>query len=851
MTRKIFATTALPYANGSFHIGHIMEYIQADIWVRFQRMQGHEVHFVCADDAHGAPIMLKAEAEGITAEQLVGRIAAERKKYLDGFHIEFDNWHSTHSPENTELSQDIYRKLKAAGLIYTKSIEQFYDPVKQMFLADRYIKGECPKCNAKDQYGDACEVCGAVYAPTDLRNPYSTLTGAQPVMKSSEHYFFKLSDDQCKDFIREWLDLPGRLQPQVANKAREWLEGEGDKSLGDWDISRDAPYFGIPIPDAPGKYFYVWLDAPIGYLASFKNYCAKKDIDFDKFLADPESEQIHFIGKDIIYFHTLFWPAMLKFAGYKVPDRVNVHGFITVSGEKMSKSRGTGIDPLRYLDVGMNPEWLRYYIAAKLNASVEDIDFNPDDFMARVNSDLVGKYVNIGSRIASFLDKVLNEINGQRYELSDDVEVDPNDASKVSRDALNQIYEAKESLAALYENREFGKAVREIMALADLANQFIDGQRPWALAKEDKNKRQLAGVCYIGLEMFRVLSIYLKPILPSTTKQVEDFLGLENIQNWNDASRNSELAKTTIVVKQYKYLMTRVEEKQLDALFEVEAKLPSPSGRGAGGEGARRFPDIPADLRVFARKLRESQTDTEQLLWGLLRDKRLGGAKFRRQHPVEPYVLDFYCHEAKLAIELDGGGHAEQTARDKKRDDDIAAKGIETLRVWNNQMLGETESVLQAIWNKLAEKGVIKEMNEPNVKNAPSPPTPLPEGEGGKAKPIATSEGSHTITIDDFAKIDLRIAKIVNAEHVEGADKLLRLTLDVGALGTKQVFAGIKSAYDPATLVGRMTVMVANLAPRKMKFGMSEGMVLAASGDTPGLFILSPDSGAEPGMKVK
>ena len=377
MKRRIFVTTALPYANGSFHIGHIMEYIQADIWVRFQRMQGNEVHFVCADDAHGAPIMLKADAEGITPEQLVTRIGAERKKYLDGFHIAFDNWHSTHSPENTELSQDIYRKLKAAGLIYTKAVEQFYDPVKRMFLADRYIKGECPKCGAKDQYGDACEVCGAVYAPTDLKNPYSTLSGAKPVMKSSEHYFFKLSDAKCVEFLRKWIDEPARLQPQVANKAKEWLEGKGDKALGDWDISRDAPYFGIPIPDAPGKYFYVWLDAPVGYLASFKNYCVKNGIDFEKFLADPETEQIHFIGKDIIYFHTLFWPAMLKFAGqpYKVPDNIYVHGFITVSGEKMSKSRGTGISPLRYLDIGMNPEWLRYYIAAKLNASVEDIDF--------------------------------------------------------------------------------------------------------------------------------------------------------------------------------------------------------------------------------------------------------------------------------------------------------------------------------------------------------------------------------------------------------------------------------------------------------------------------------------------
>src|SRR5476649_2679383 len=406
MKRKLFVTTALPYANGSFHIGHIMEYIQADIWVRFQRMQGNTVHFVCADDAHGAPIMLKAEAEGITPEQLVTRIGAERKKYLDGFHIGFDNWHSTDSPENTELSQDIYRKLKVAGLIYTKPVEQFYDPVKGMFLADRYIKGECPKCGAKDQYGDACENCSSVYSPTDLKNPYSTLSGAAPVLKTSEHYFFRLSDSKCVSFLRDWIG-GDRLQSQVANKAKEWLEGKEDKALGDWDISRDAPYFGIPIPDAPGKYFYVWLDAPIGYLASFKNYCAKKGIDFEGFLADPQTEQIHFIGKDIIYFHTLFWPAMLKFAGkpYKVPDNVYVHGFITVSGAKMSKSRGTGISPLRYLETGRNPEWLRYYIAGKLNGNVEDIDFNPDDFIARVNSDLIGKYVNIASRAANFITK--------------------------------------------------------------------------------------------------------------------------------------------------------------------------------------------------------------------------------------------------------------------------------------------------------------------------------------------------------------------------------------------------------------------------------------------------------------
>src|SRR5471032_56142 len=407
MPRKIFVTTALPYANGPLHIGHIMEYIQADTWVRFQRMQGHELYFIGADDAHGAPIMLKAEAEGITPAELVARIAAGRPQYLKGFHIAFDNWYSTDSPENVELSQDVYRRLRHAGLIYSKPIEQFYYPLKGMFLADRYIKGECPNCHAAGQYADACEVCSIVNAPADLLHPYSTLTGAVPVLKTSEHFFFKLSDPQCVAFLRAWLEEPGRLQPQVVNKAREWLDGSGEKALGDWDISRDAPYFGIEIPDAPGKYFYVWLDAPVGYLASLKNYCARVGINFEQYLATPELEQIHFIGKDIIYFHTLFWPALLKFAGapYKVPDHVYVHGFITVSGEKMSKSRGTWISPLRYLEIGMNPDWLRYYISAKLNSNVEDLDFNPDYFMARVNSDLIGKYVNIASRAASFITK--------------------------------------------------------------------------------------------------------------------------------------------------------------------------------------------------------------------------------------------------------------------------------------------------------------------------------------------------------------------------------------------------------------------------------------------------------------
>jgi methionyl-tRNA synthetase len=475
MSRTLFVTTALPYANGSFHIGHIMEYIQADIWVRAMRMAGHTVHFVGADDTHGAPIMLKAEAEGITPKQLVERIGAERPQYLKGFQIEFDHWHSTDSTENVELSQDIYRQLRAAGLINTREIEQFYDPVKGMFLADRYIKGECPKCHSKDQYGDSCEVCGAVYAPTDLIEPYSTLTKARPILKTSEHYFFQLSDPRCIEFLQKWTtgsNAQGNkhLQAEVLAKTREWL-GNGDEkaNLGDWDISRDAPYFGIEIPDAPGKYFYVWLDAPVGYLASLKSYCTKIGLDFDTLL-DPNgtTEQVHFIGKDIVYFHALFWPATLQFSGRKTPDQLNVHGFITVSGEKMSKSRGTGISPLRYLELGMNAEWMRYYIAAKLNARVEDIDFNPDDFIARVNSDLVGKYINIASRAANFISKYFD---GQLAY--------PDDAALLGANWA----QAADRIRADLEAREYGRAIREIMAHADQINQTFDAAQPWLIAK--------------------------------------------------------------------------------------------------------------------------------------------------------------------------------------------------------------------------------------------------------------------------------------------------------------------------------------------------------------------------------
>jgi methionyl-tRNA synthetase len=672
MPRKLFVTTALPYANGAFHIGHIMEYIQADIWVRFQRMQGHDVIFAGADDSHGAPIMLAAEKAGKTPEQFIEEVQRGRKPYLDGFHIAHDNWHSTHSAENTERSQDIFRRLKKRGLIYTKPVEQFYDPVKGMYLADRYVKGECPNCGAKDQYGDACENCSTVYSATALKNPYSSLSGARPELRTSEHYFFKLSDEGCVAFLREWLATPGRLQPQVLNKALEWIDGEGEKALGDWDISRDAPYFGIRVPDiAEEKYLYVWLDAPIGYLASLQNYCAKHGLDWQQVLA--EREQIHFIGKDITYFHTLFWPAMLKFAGapYKEPDHVYAHGFIQVSGEKMSKSRGTGIDPLRYLQLGMNAEWLRYYIAAKLNAAVEDLDFNPDDFIARVNSDLIGKYINIASRAAGFVSK---KFGGKPAPLG---------ANPVLRDIAG----AAAEIAQGYDEREFGKALRRIMELADQVNAYVDAKKPWDLAKAAGKEAELHEVCTVSLEAFRMLTLYLKPVLPALAARAEKFLNIPALA-WRDVAGGLSPDKA---INAYQHLMTRVEEKQLDALFDIQ-------------------PAVEAK---------------------------------------------------KEAIVTDG-----------------------------------------------------------------------------------------TISIDDFNKLDLRVAKIANAEHVEGADKLLKLTLDLGGT-TRTVFAGIKSAYAPEQLVGQLAVVVANLAPRKMKFGVSEGMVLAASGEGPGIFLVSPASGAQPGMRVK
>ncbi len=693
MSRTIFATTALPYANAPFHIGHMMEYIQADTWVRFQRMRGAEVNFVCADDAHGAPIMIAAEKAGLTPQQFVANIAAGRKPYLDGFHIAFDNWSSTDAPENHELAREIYRALRKNELIDVREVEQFFDPEKGMFLPDRFIKGTCPNCGTPDQYGDNCESCGAVYAPTELKNPYSALSGATPVLKTSEHFFFRLSDPRCVEFLESWTQ-DGRLQPEVANKVKEWFKRDdtGKAGLGDWDISREAPYFGIEIPDAPGKYFYVWLDAPVGYLASLKNLFSKTGADFDAYLARPDLEQVHFIGKDIVTFHTLFWPAMLHFSGKhqadgtyvprKTPDKVFVHGFLTVNnGEKMSKSRGTGISPLKYLELGLNAEWLRYYLAAKLSSRVEDIDFNPDDFTARVNSDLVGKYINIASRAAGFLAKrFANQLSG--------------DLGVEGRVLLDGLRAHADAIAELYEEREFAKALREVMALADRVNGYVDQNKPWELAKQAGMDAALHDVCSVCIEAFRLLTLYLKPVLPALAVQVEAFLQIEPLQ-WADSAR----ALGHHRIAPYTHLMQRVDPKLLDALFEP---------------------------------------------------------------PPEP------------VIEL-----------------------------------------------------------------------PPPGGEA-IAPPISA---------DEFFKVDLRIALIVKAEAVEGSTKLLRLTLDVGEGKPRNVFSGIAANYKPEQLTGKLTVMVANLAPRKMKFGLSEGMVLAASDAdeqaSTGVYVLEPFPGAVPGMRVR
>ncbi len=682
--RNLFVTTALPYANGAFHIGHIMEYIQADIWVRHERMSGNRVHFVGADDVHGAPIMIAAQKRGITPQAFVAEIAAGRKQYLDGFHISFDHWHSTDAPENHELSQEVYRRLKAAGLIYTKEIEQFYDTSKNMFLADRFIKGTCPRCGAPDQYGDNCEKCSAVYSPTEVVNPYSTLSGTTPVLKKSTHYFFRLSDPKCVEFLRAWTQGNGRdgqprVQAEVLAKDSEWLGPDGN--LADWDISRDEPYFGIAIPDAPGKYFYVWLDAPVGYYASFKAYCDKNGLNFEEELQKENTEQIHFIGKDIIYFHTLFWPAMLHFSGkpFRVPDHVNVHGFMTVNGQKMSKSRGTGISPLQYLELGMNAEWLRYYLAAKMNSRVEDVDFTKSDFAQRVNSDLIGKYVNIASRSAGF---IVKKFGGK---IADDAMNDP---------ILTAIRARATEVRACYELREYARAMRIVMELADTINEFVDREKPWELSKDPARAADLQRVSSIALEGFRMLTLMLKPVLPATAERVEAFLSIAPM-NWDDMDKPLSSAN---LVQPFKHLMQRVDmEKQLDVL--VPEKAPEPE-------------------------------------------------------PVLP---------------------------------------------------------------------------------------------GGEA--IAPE-----CTIDDFTKCDLRVAKIVRCQAVEGSTKLLQLTLDVGEGRERNVFSGIQSAYKPEDIEGRLVIMIANLAPRKMRFGVSEGMVLCASDAKDkglGLFLLSPDCGAVPGMRIR
>ncbi len=668
--RKILVTSALPYANGPIHLGHLVEYIQTDIWSRFQKQKGHECYFVCADDTHGTPIMLRADAEGITPEELIARVQKEHLADFSDFGIIFDNYHSTHSQENKELSALIYQRLKEAGHIDSAEISQAYDPVKKMFLPDRFIKGQCPKCKAPDQYGDSCEVCGATYSPTELINAVSVISGEKPIEKKSLHYFFKLAD--FTEMLKEWT-AANHLQPEVTNKLSEWLE----HGLQKWDISRDAPYFGFEIPDAPGKYFYVWLDAPIGYMASFKNLCDKTSLNFDEFWGkDSTAELYHFIGKDIIYFHALFWPAMLSGADFRTPSAIFAHGFLTVNGEKMSKSRGTFIKARTYLE-HLNPEYLRYYFAAKLNAGIDDIDLSFDDFTQRVNSDLIGKVVNIASRCSGFIKK---RFSGKLSATCSEPEL------------FQEFIAANQQIASLYEQREFGKAMREIMALADKANQYIDEKKPWLIAKEEDKDTELHEVCSMGINLFRLLITYLKPVLPTLSRNAENFLNIDD-QLWPKEQTTPLLDHS---INPFKPLMTRVEKEKIDAVVEASKE-----------------------------DLSKDQT-------------------------------------------------------------------------------------------------TIK-----------------------KFEPIA-----ETIEFDDFAKIDLRIAKIIKAEHVEGADKLLQLTVDIGD-ETRNIFAGIKSAYAPEDLEGRLTVVVANLKPRKMRFGISEGMVLAAGPGGKDLWVLSPDEGAKAGMKVK
>ncbi len=677
--RKILVTSALPYANGSIHLGHLLEYIQTDIWVRFQKSRGEHCTYVCADDAHGTAIMLKAEQQGITPEQLIAQISTEHQADFADFNVGFDNYHSTHSEENREFSSLIYTRCKEAGHISSRTITQAYDPEKQLFLADRFIKGSCPKCKAEDQYGDNCEACGATYSPAELIDPRSAISGATPIDKQSEHFFFKLPD--FTEMLKQWT-RSGTLQDEIANKLSEWLDG----GLQEWDISRDAPYFGFEIPDQPGKYFYVWLDAPIGYMASFKNLCDKTPgLEFDDYWnSDSRTELYHFIGKDIINFHGLFWPAMLSCSGFRTPSAIYAHGFLTVNGKKMSKSRGTFIKARTYLD-HLNPEYLRYYFAAKLNNRVEDLDLNLDDFLLRVNADLIGKVVNIASRSAGFITK---KFDGY---LS---------ASCAEPDLVRSFIDAGADIATLYENREFSKAIKTVMALADQANEYIHHQEPWVLAKQAGKESAVQDVCSVGINLFRILMVYLKPVLPQMCAEAERFLNDD--LNWDALER----VLLDHQINKFKPLMTRVEQDHLDALI-ADSKEAIADAVSTDTAVAPASPDSP-----------------------LLKD------------PIEAQI-----------------------------------------------------------------------------------------------------------EYPDFAKLDLRIARIAKAEHVKGADKLLQLTLDLGG-ETRNVFAGIKSAYAPEELEGKMTVMVANLAPRKMKFGLSEGMVLAAGPGGKELWILEPHAGAQPGMRV-
>lgn len=673
--RKILVTSALPYANGPIHLGHLVEYIQTDIWVRFQKQRGHQCTYVCADDAHGTPIMLKADQMGITPQELIDKVSEEHQRDFSGFMVGFDNYYSTHSEENKHFASTIYTALRDGGHIAKKTITQAYDPEKEMFLPDRFVKGECPKCGEPDQYGDSCEKCGATYSPVELKNAYSAVSGAKPIEKESEHYFFKLGD--FEEFLRGWVNEC--VQEQMIHKLNEWFES----GLQNWDISRDAPYWGFEIPDAPGKYFYVWLDAPIGYMASFKNWCDKNGVDFDEYWSESSNAELyHFIGKDIAYFHTLFWPAMLEGAGFRKPTKVFCHGFLTVDGQKMSKSRGTFIMAETYLN-HLRPEYLRYYFAAKLSSGIDDIDLNLEDFRMRVNADLVNKVVNIASRCAGFIKKKSDGVM----------------ATELAEPALyHEAVAAGESIAAAYENREYGKAMREIMAIADKANQYIDAAEPWVLAKQEGKEKDVQDCCSLGINLFRVIVTYLAPVLPKVAEDAQAFLNLDSME-WN--SIEQPLLGHTI--NKFKPLMQRVEEDKINAIIE------------------------------------------------------------------------------------------------------------------------ETKEALAAV----------------AAQAAPKPTGPLAD------EPIAD-----TIEFPDFAKVDLRVVRIAKAEHVKGADKLLQLTLDLGG-ETRNVFAGIKSAYKPEDLEGKLTVMVANLAPRKMKFGVSEGMVLAAGPGGEDLWILNPDEGAQPGMRIK